>query len=271
MKKSLLILLSIFLFSCTNNYEVAEDLYIQGVNKKSKFFLKQASLKLDMIQEHHSDYNNANILEMKIDSVKKNWDLNAQLRLKRKNDSISNIKKIEQQQLTALSKAYDDSLKTLDRKYPNLVGRWILDETNYLSTLNSIVRIYKKNGTFYRSMVRNKSGNESTQKLIKKSSTRYDVVGKSDYCIIDSKGELQFLDKEGYLLTCKKTKEIKIVKKKSKDLIIKTAKGNNIFSYRYANELGNPETLQSTNNTYWISYYKDLDITLISLKKTISS
>ena len=57
------------------------------------------------------------------------------------------------------------------------------------------------------------------------------------------------------------------VKKKSRDLIIKTAKGNNVFSYRYANELGNPETLQGTNNTYWISYYKDLDITLISLKK----
>ena len=43
-----------------------------------------------------------------------------------------------------LNKSIEDSLKRLDRKYPNLVGRWIVNETNYLSTLNSIVRIYKK-------------------------------------------------------------------------------------------------------------------------------
>ena len=30
----------------------------------------------------------------------------------------------------------EDSLKRLDRKYPNLVGRWVINESNYLSTLN---------------------------------------------------------------------------------------------------------------------------------------
>ena len=117
-------------------------------------------------------------------------------------------------------------------------------------------------------MVFDKNGSESVLKLNKRSSKRFDVIGKSDYSVINFEGELEFWDKEGYFLTCKKRKKVKEVKKKSRDLIIKTAKGNDIFSYRYANELGNPETLQGTNNTYWISYYKDLDITLISLKKT---
>ena len=44
--------------------------------------------------------------------------------------------------------------------------------------------------------------------------------------------------------------------------------GSNVFNYRYDNELGSPTTIEGTNNTYWVSYYSDVDITLISLKKT---
>tara|TARA_B100000614_G_C14535821_1_gene488320 strand:- start:618 stop:887 length:270 start_codon:yes stop_codon:yes gene_type:complete len=43
--------------------------------------------------------------------------------------------------------------------------------------------------------------------------------------------------------------------------------GKDVFDYRYENNLGNPETLKGTNNTYWITYYPQADITLLSRKK----
>ena len=53
-------------------------------------------------------------------------------------------------------------------------------------------------------MIFDKDGSESILKLKKKSDKRYDVVGKSDYNIINTDGDLEFWDKQGYFLTCKK-------------------------------------------------------------------
>jgi len=194
MKKLLLILLSISLFSCNNNYKEAEELYNQGVDIKSKSLLNQATLKLDMVQEHNSDYKNANLLKNRIDSLIKVWDYNSQLRLKRKNDSIA-----EKRAKDLAIKV--EVLKNIEtKKYPNLVGRWEINSSTY-SSLNSIVRIYKKNGVYYRSMKFDKDNSESIMKLDKKSKTRYSIVGKSDYCIITEGGDLMFWDKQGYFLS----------------------------------------------------------------------
>ena len=116
MKKLLLILFAVTMFSCNNNSILiaAEELYIQGINKKSKSLLENANLKLDMIQEHHSDFDNANMLNIKIDSVLKILDLNTQLRLKRKNDSIS-------EKLAKNLSIKVEILKNIElKKYPNL-------------------------------------------------------------------------------------------------------------------------------------------------------
>ena len=126
---------------------------------------------------------------------------------KRKNDSLRNInneqliKKINDEK-TARMEKYEKNLIRVDKCYSNLVGRWVLNETNYLSTLNSVVRIYKIDRKYYKSMIFAKDKSESRLELKKISNTRYDVVGKSDYCKINKKGELEFWDKEGYLLTC---------------------------------------------------------------------
>ena len=53
-------------------------------------------------------------------------------------------------------------------------------------------------------MIFTKDKSESKLELLKISNTRYNVIGKSDYCIINKEGELEFWDKEGYLLTCTK-------------------------------------------------------------------
>ena len=48
---------------------------------------------------------------------------------------------------------------------------------------------------------------------------------------------------------------------------IKPQYNHNVFKFRYDNELGSPTTIEGTNNTYWVSYYSDIDVTLISLKE----
>ena len=260
MKKLLLILLCFPLLfsSCTNHYKSAEILFNKGINEKSQDILNGAVLKLDLIRDHQKQYDEAQKLITRIDSVLLSWEQEEERKLKG-----------EEERLNLLNKAIVDSLKHIDRKYPNLVGRWVLNESNYLSTLNSIVRIYKKGGVYYKSMVFDKNGSESVLKLNKSSNNRYDVIGKSDYNVISSNGDLQFWDKEGYFLTCKKRKEAKIERKqKTLDSLLKDAIGSNVFSYRYDNELGDPTTIAGTNNIYWVSYYSDVDISLISLKKT---
>tara|TARA_R110001632_G_scaffold80212_1_gene179520 strand:- start:125 stop:754 length:630 start_codon:yes stop_codon:yes gene_type:complete len=113
---------------------------------------------------------------------------------------------IKNEEFMLLLKSIDEKIKLEkrkeDEKYPNLVGIWIVNETNYLSTLNSIVRIYKKSGVYYKSMVFDKDGSESVLKLNKDSDIRYEVIGKSDYCLINPDGHLIFSDKQGYILTC---------------------------------------------------------------------
>ena len=44
--------------------------------------------------------------------------------------------------------------------------------------------------------------------------------------------------------------------------------GKNIFDVRINDNYGNPETLSGTDNNMWITYYSDVDITLVSDKKT---
>ena len=69
MKKLLLILLSISLFSCNNNYKDAEELYLKGVEEKSTLILIQAHLKIKKAKVNNSDDENIQLLQNKIDSV----------------------------------------------------------------------------------------------------------------------------------------------------------------------------------------------------------
>ena len=134
---------------------------------------------------------------------------NKQSHERRKDDSLKNIKNEQlikeiNNEKTARMEKYEKNLIRVDKCYSNLVGRWILYETDYLSDLNSIVRIYKIEEKYYKSMIFTKDKSESIFELRKTSSTSFDVVGKSDYCRINKAGELEFWNKEGYLLTCTK-------------------------------------------------------------------
>ena len=61
---------------------------------------------------------------------------------------------------------------------------------------------------------------------------------------------------------------------KEKEIYYKTTNlrkkviGKNIFDTRFNNNYGSPETLSGTDNNTWVTYYTDVDITLVSDKKT---
>tara|TARA_B100000886_G_scaffold191350_1_gene131780 strand:+ start:491 stop:1132 length:642 start_codon:yes stop_codon:yes gene_type:complete len=208
MKKLILIFcLTIVFISCSkkNKLEEAEVMYKNALKHKSFKQLEKATLIIlkalnDGIEANDKE---ARLLLDKIDSTKYSWHNDKVEIINEKKDEELRKLEAEEVRLNLLNKAIEDSLKLLDTKYPNIIGRWVLKETNYLSTLNGIVRIYKKRGVFYRSMVFDKDGSESVLKLKKLSNKRYDVIGKSDYIIINNEGNLEFWDKQGYFLTCK--------------------------------------------------------------------
>ncbi len=190
MKRLLCIFTVILLSSCVNHLDDAKSIFLNGVEQKSEEILKEAVLEADMITENHKDYDKAQKLILSVDSVLSLWAEIEKAKLKRIADSIQHI---------------EDSLLQIDLiNYPNMLGKWICYQTNYLRSLNSTVRIFKKGGAYYRSMLFDKDDSESVLKLKKKSDKRYDVIGKSDYIIINKDGDLEFWDKQGYFLTCKK-------------------------------------------------------------------
>lgn len=192
LNKIFYILSFLFLSSCINHLDEAEFIYNQAVEQKSEELLNDAILEANMIRDHHEHYDDALAFKLRVDSVISLWDELEKENLKRIADSLHHI---------------EDSLRRLDFiNYPNMIGKWICYQTNYLSTLNSTIRIYKKGNIYYQSMVFDKNGSESVLRLKKKSDKRYDVVGKSDYNVINSDGDLEFWDKEGYFLTSKKFK-----------------------------------------------------------------
>ena len=71
MKKLLLIVLSISLFSCNSKYDKANKLYERGIQLNSTSLLQEARFKIDMIQEYEDDYILGVELDKKIDSVYK--------------------------------------------------------------------------------------------------------------------------------------------------------------------------------------------------------
>ena len=94
---------------------------------------------------------------------------------------------------------------------------------------NGIVRIYRQNGSYFISWEFDSGSREYINKL-KKSGNKYYEIGKSDYVVLKSNGDLEHRDKEGYLMTSKEYDETFIPAKK--DLSI----GRKITLRKYKNQ-----------------------------------
>ena len=192
---------SIIFSACTNHYEAGELLFKKGVSEKSQDILKDAIQELEVISNQQENYDKAQKLILKIDSVILNWELlekeSIDKELKKYKRKIDSLNLIAEEKIK-------EELKAESLKYPNLLGKWRCYSSGAYSVLNSDVRIYKKNGQYYQSMVFEKDGSESILELSKASNNRYNNIGKSDYNIINKDGDLEFWDKQGYFMTCKK-------------------------------------------------------------------
>ena len=73
---------------------------------------------------------------------------------------------------------------------------------------------------------------------------------------------------ESLIVEIEENKKDKEKKKANKNRPLKkSAIGKNIFDYTQNNNYGTPETIDGlTDNKYWVVYYRDVDVTLVSLK-----
>lgn len=108
----------------------------------------------------------------------------------------------------------------------------------------------------------NRAKNTRTNAVSAKEQTRLDSL---DQIRFDSLAKIQAV-KDSVILAEKFKKEKDIYHKTNN--IRKRVIGKNIFDVRYNDNYGNPETLSGTDNNIWVTYYNDVDVTLISDKKT---
>lgn len=101
MKKLLLILLCLPLLfsSCTNHYKDGKMLFNKGVREKSTEALNNAVLELEMISYKQKNYDEAQKLILRIDSVILTWEENERRRLERQADSLRAVEQEIQERL----------------------------------------------------------------------------------------------------------------------------------------------------------------------------
>ena len=280
MRNTLIIITSLLLLSCNNNYNNALEYYNNALeyynnvnNSNSQLFLDDAKSELNLISEsNRSDEkvieltNKMNLLQDKLDSIlvaenQKRLDvelvlLEAKIRDKKRNDKAKEIE-------------LKNKLIKEKEKYPNMVGKWRTYQTNYLSMFNGIVRIYKKNGAYFYSTEFDSGEGEYLRKL-RKSGNTYREIGKGDYVVIQSNGDLVHKDPEGYLMRSKKYDETftPTTKELSNNFDVNDAIGQDVFSFRFEYGLDDFETVDGTNNHKWITYYPKYNVTIVSNKKT---
>ena len=211
MKKLLLLLCLPMIFSnCSNENEELKSLNLKLYNEVEKLSLdldeciNGSDKILGKIRIAKEDNNYDEVKSLFNDIRRKHRESLEFIDAKKIFDEVVSIENKELERIKKEKELEEKRLRKAESlKYPNMLGRWELKESNYLKILNSTVRIYRKGGNYYRSMLLEKDGSESILKLKKRSDKRYDVIGKSDYLIINSNSDLEFWDKEGYLLTCK--------------------------------------------------------------------
>jgi len=269
----LLLLTFLIMLSCNSNYNNAVEYYKNAKNSNSQVFLDEAKDELNLIKESKKDdekviqlTNKINLLQKKLDSI--SYAKN-QKRLDYENKLL--VKKIEKEKEKEREREKEAKSKLREerQKYPNMVGKWRTYQTNYLSMYNGIVRIYRQNGSYFYSTEFDSGSREYNRKL-KKSGNKYYEIGKSDYVVLKSNGDLEHRDKEGYLMTSREYDETFTPAKKelSKNFDFNDAIGQNIFKFRFEYALDDFETVDGTNNQRWITYYPKHNITIVSNKKT---
>lgn len=128
------------------------------------------------------------------------------------NGKVENLLFLEYVETASILKLNEAKRNTKEIKEDGeIVGSWYCSMTG----LDGVYSIINKNNKYYQYYYNNKDkSSEPTKvkKLIKISHKRYNIdysLGgnvSSDYLVINDEGNLEFWDKQGYFLTCEKTK-----------------------------------------------------------------
>ena len=174
MKNILIILLCLPLLfsSCTNHYKEGKMLFNKGVSEKSTDALNNAVLELEMISYNQKNYDEAQKLILRIDSVILTWEENERRRLERQADSLRVVEQEIQERLR------------LERKNLNLKSEQAIKDffdkngTEHIEGIWECAVINSKNNSPYRIAIIKRDGKylgTITERLVTNSSTVYNV------------------------------------------------------------------------------------------------
>ena len=173
--------------------------------------------------------------------------------LKMKEDSI---KREKEKQL---------EIEMLSLKEQGFFGRWECAFSGY----ESIISFRQEGNTYFSIIDFTKSNSKTKNETLQKKDEKYFVLGSKakEYYVINKDGNLEMWDKDG-LFTTSRNIMPNVKSKPIPEFDIDNVIGQNIFSVIGNYSKSSPETLDGTNNEYWIVYYSDIDATFKVKKST---
>lgn len=144
-----------------------------------------------------------------------------------------------------------------------VIGEWECTLPGY----ESIISIYKQGDSMISEINFLKKSTSPKKEYIEVQGDKYLVINSTanEYYKINNAGDLELWDDVGKLTTANSTKS---VKRTTNVFDPKTVIGENIFNVKAQFSKSSPQTLEGTNNDYWIVYYEDINFTFKVKKST---
>lgn len=130
---AILILCSLILSSCTNHFEEGNHHYQEGLKNQSTTTLDKAKMDLNEINNESEEYNHAQILIAKIDSIKNKWERDAFII-----DSIQKVKKQRELDSLLIVKEKEKLEKDIEYYKQELKGIKEFNGNDYRGVISSL-------------------------------------------------------------------------------------------------------------------------------------
>jgi hypothetical protein len=147
-----------------------------------------------------------------------------------------------------------------------VIGKWECTFNYY----EGVITFYKTGNAYSARYDYNNIKKKPLIETLRKENNKYFIVGSdaNEYYIINDVGNLESWDRVGLLTTSRNIMlGGKPLPPKAK-YNIKTVQGRNVFDVQTTYSKSSPETLEGTNNNYWIIYLKDINSTFKVDKST---
>ena len=156
-------------------------------------------------------------------------------------------------------------LEIASLKEQGIFGKW---ECTYPG-VESIISLTQKDDNYSITIDYKRENSKTRNEKLQKNGEKYFVLNSStkEYYIINSEGNLELWDNVGLFTTAKNIMP-DIVSKPLPEFEINKVIGQNISIIKGKYSKSSPETLNGTNNKYWIVYYEDINTTFKVTKKT---